>query len=62
MVGLGFTGLSCARYLYQRGLPFSVIDTRAQPPALNELRDEMPDVEVFAGDYPPDDCQPVLLS
>ncbi|MDG2272108.1 MAG: UDP-N-acetylmuramoyl-L-alanine--D-glutamate ligase [Halioglobus sp.] len=54
VVGLGFTGLSCARYLYQRGLHFSVIDTRAEPPALNELRDEMPDIEVFTGDYPPD--------
>ena len=52
VVGLGSTGLSCARYLYQRGIPFTVIDTRAQPPALNELRREMPDVEVFSGDYP----------
>ena len=52
VVGLGITGLSCARYLYQRGLPFTVVDTRAQPPALDELRCEMPDVECFLGDYP----------
>ena len=52
VVGLGITGLSCARYLYQRGLPFTVVDTRAQPPALDELRCEMPDVECFVGDYP----------
>ena len=52
VVGLGATGLSCARYLYQRGLPFAVVDTRAQPPGLDELRCEMPDVEFFAGDYP----------
>ena len=52
VVGLGITGLSCARYLYQRGLPFTVVDTRAEPPALDELRCEMPDVECFVGDYP----------
>ncbi|MEZ7998157.1 MAG: UDP-N-acetylmuramoyl-L-alanine--D-glutamate ligase [Halioglobus sp.] len=52
VVGLGATGLSCARYLYQRGLPFTVVDTRAQPPGLDELRCEMPDIEFFAGDYP----------
>lgn len=52
VAGLGATGLSCARYLYARGIPFSVIDTRAEPPGLAQLRREMPDVAVFAGDYP----------
>jgi UDP-N-acetylmuramoylalanine--D-glutamate ligase len=52
VVGLGATGLSCARHLYQRGLSFTVVDTRAQPPGLAALRREMPDVVVFAGDYP----------
>ncbi len=54
VVGLGTTGLSCARYLQQRGLPFVVVDTRLQPPGLEELRKEMPAVEVFAGNYPQD--------
>ena len=54
VVGLGATGLSCARYLYQRGLRFSVVDTRALPPGLEELRREMPEVDIFAGDYPRD--------
>ena len=52
VVGLGTTGLSCARYLQQRGLPFSVVDTRTQPPGLDALRSEMPEVEVFTGEYP----------
>ena len=52
VVGLGATGLSCARYLYRRGDPFSVVDTRTQPPGLDELRNEMPDVKVYADDYP----------
>ena len=52
VVGLGTTGLSCARFLSQRDLPFVVVDTREQPPGLAELRREMPDIEVYAGDYP----------
>ena len=52
VVGLGVTGLSCARYLHQRGLRFSVVDTRANPPGLAAFREEMPDVAVYAGVYP----------
>jgi UDP-N-acetylmuramoylalanine--D-glutamate ligase len=54
VVGLGVTGLSCARHLHARGIPFTVVDTRAEPPGLAELRREMPGVTVFAGDYPPE--------
>ena len=52
VVGLGATGLSCARYLHRRGVPFSVIDTRIKPPGLEGFRNEMPDVPVYAGVYP----------
>ena len=52
VVGLGVTGLSCARHLYARGIPFTVVDTRSAPPGLAQLRREMPDVTVFAGNYP----------
>ena len=52
VVGLGATGLSCARYLYAHNLPFCVIDSRKQPPGLDELQREMPEVQVYAGDYP----------
>jgi UDP-N-acetylmuramoylalanine--D-glutamate ligase len=52
VVGLGATGLSCARYFHARGLPFAVVDTRSEPPGIEQLRSEMPDVRVFAGDYP----------
>ena len=34
VVGLGLTGLSCARHLHRLGLPFSIVDTREQPPEL----------------------------
>ena len=52
VVGLGVTGLSCARYLYARGLAFTVVDTRTDPPGLQELQREMPEVAIFAGDIP----------
>ncbi len=52
VVGLGVTGLSCARHLYRLGVSFSVVDTRSQPPGLEQLRQEMPEVAVYAGEYP----------
>jgi UDP-N-acetylmuramoylalanine--D-glutamate ligase len=52
VVGLGATGLSCARYLHARGQSFAVIDTRPEAPGLAAFRQEMPDVPVYAGDYP----------
>jgi len=38
IVGLGRTGISCARYLHERGWQLAVTDTRTEPPALAELR------------------------
>ncbi|NCF19925.1 MAG: UDP-N-acetylmuramoyl-L-alanine--D-glutamate ligase [Haliea sp.] len=52
VVGLGVTGLSCARYLHRRGIPFSVVDTRREPPGLVALRGEMPEVKIYTGVYP----------
>ena len=52
VVGLGITGVSCARHLYSLGVPFSVIDTRTNPPGLDTLRAQMPDVDVYVGEYP----------
>lgn len=54
VVGLGATGLSCARHLFAQDKRFSVIDTRANPPGLDQIKAEMPQVSVFAGDYPVD--------
>ncbi len=50
IVGLGLTGLSCARYLQREKIPFMVVDTRSAPPALAEFRNEFPDVVFEAGD------------
>ena len=53
VVGLGMTGLSCVRFLVAQGVPVAVIDSRMHPPALDELRDELPDVACFLGGFDP---------
>ncbi len=49
IVGLGRTGLSCARYLHAMGWKIAVTDTRAQPPELAGLRQLDPRIPVSAG-------------
>lgn len=49
VVGLGKTGLSCLRFLHGRGYPVAVNDTRENPPGLDALRAEFPDVPVSLG-------------
>lgn len=44
IAGLGKTGLSVARYLLSRGVPFALTDTRAQPPGLDQLNQIAPDL------------------
>lgn len=50
VVGLGMTGLSCARYLSAKKLPFSVVDSRLNPPGLDEFKAEFPDVSLVLGE------------
>lgn len=51
IVGLGKTGLSCARYLRQQGVDVVVVDSRAEPPGLEILQQELPEVPVFLGPF-----------
>jgi UDP-N-acetylmuramoylalanine--D-glutamate ligase len=53
VVGLGVTGLSCARYLSAQGLPVAVVDSRAAPPGLDRLKQEFADIAVFTGGFDP---------
>jgi len=39
IVGLGRTGLSCARYLLSQGWTVAVTDTRSKPPEIDRLRE-----------------------
>ncbi|HEX5277726.1 MAG TPA: UDP-N-acetylmuramoyl-L-alanine--D-glutamate ligase [Fluviicoccus sp.] len=49
VVGLGKTGLSCIRYLRDRGYTVAVNDTRDNPPGLEELRRDFPEVRYRLG-------------
>lgn len=49
IVGLGRTGLSCARYLHERGWRLAVTDTRPEPPQLAALRELDAQVPVRLG-------------
>lgn len=51
VVGLGRTGLSCARYLQSRGLGFAVTDSRPSPPESAALNGLAPEVEVRLGAF-----------
>jgi len=53
IIGLGSTGLSCARYFHRRGIPFSIVDSRAEPPGLAALLAECPEADITLGDIPP---------
>ncbi|WP_285275990.1 UDP-N-acetylmuramoyl-L-alanine--D-glutamate ligase [Halopseudomonas bauzanensis] len=50
IVGLGATGLSVARYLAGRDLPFAVCDTRANPPGLDKLKRFAPMADLHLGE------------
>ena len=51
IVGLGQTGLSCARYLSKHGIEVAVTDSRDHPPALDELQECYPDIAIFVGGF-----------
>ena len=54
VVGCGRTGLSCARHLARRGLQVAVTDSRAEPPCLQAMHEELPDVALFLGGFDAD--------
>jgi len=65
IVGLGATGVAVARYLRARGERVRVIDSRADPPGLSDLRRAVPDADVSLETLDPrwlEDASRVLLS
>ncbi|RRW38035.1 UDP-N-acetylmuramoyl-L-alanine--D-glutamate ligase [Ectopseudomonas oleovorans] len=50
VVGLGKSGMSLVRFLAQQGVRFAVADTRANPPELEALKRDYPQVEVRCGE------------
>jgi UDP-N-acetylmuramoylalanine--D-glutamate ligase len=51
VVGLGQTGLACARFLVSQGVSFAVADSREMPPGIDELKSEMPEAPVYLGPF-----------
>lgn len=51
IVGLGTTGLSCARYLHSLGESFQIVDSRMNPPGLAQLQTQFPEVQVTLGEF-----------
>jgi UDP-N-acetylmuramoylalanine--D-glutamate ligase len=51
VVGLGRTGMSCARYLHSRGVEFAVTDSRAAPPESPALQQLSPAVDMRFGGF-----------
>src|SRR5438067_1849041 len=51
IVGLGVTGLACVRYLAAQGVNLAVNDSRAEPPGLNDLKQQFPQVPYICGHF-----------
>jgi UDP-N-acetylmuramoylalanine--D-glutamate ligase len=63
VVGLGTTGLSIARYLRRAGLDAVFVDSRSNPPGIDDLRAAWPDAEVTLGALRlPDNVDRIIVS
>jgi UDP-N-acetylmuramoylalanine--D-glutamate ligase len=51
VVGLGKTGLSCVRFLKKEGHDLAVIDSRLNPPGLDQLQKEFPNIPISLGQF-----------
>lgn len=51
VIGLGKTGISVIRYLRSNGSKVIVVDNRTHPPALEELKNNFPDVPYYLGPF-----------
>jgi UDP-N-acetylmuramoylalanine--D-glutamate ligase len=54
VLGLGDTGLSCVRWLAEKGARLRAADTRQAPPALGAVRDAVPGIRVELGPFRPE--------
>lgn len=65
IIGLGETGLSCARYFHRRKFPFTVLDSRLHPPKLSEFQKKFPQTPYHFGPFAPiyfKDCNELIIS
>ncbi|MGK0404843.1 MAG: UDP-N-acetylmuramoylalanine--D-glutamate ligase [Oleispira sp.] len=50
IIGMGQTGLSCARFLTEKGLSFDLCDTRELLPNQADIESEFPQCQIFKGE------------
>ncbi|MDF3012203.1 MAG: UDP-N-acetylmuramoyl-L-alanine--D-glutamate ligase [Cellvibrio sp.] len=50
IIGTGITGLSVARFLAAQGQAFVLLDTRSNPPNLEQIQQEFPGVTIVCGE------------
>jgi UDP-N-acetylmuramoylalanine--D-glutamate ligase len=65
ILGLGETGLSCARYFKRLNLPFTLLDSRFNPPKLSEFQKEFPHISYHLGSFDLmrfQDCSELIVS
>ncbi|MCU7938686.1 MAG: UDP-N-acetylmuramoyl-L-alanine--D-glutamate ligase [gamma proteobacterium symbiont of Bathyaustriella thionipta] len=51
IVGMGSTGLSCARYLKKRNCQFAIADSRQEPPELDSVKNEFNKSLIMTGEF-----------
>ena len=51
IVGMGNTGLSCARYLEKKGCPFAIADSRKELPSIEAVKNEFTQTLIITGDF-----------
>jgi UDP-N-acetylmuramoylalanine--D-glutamate ligase len=51
VIGMGVTGQSCIRYLVRQGMAVRALDTREQPPGIEQLRADYPQVPLHTGGF-----------
>lgn len=52
VLGLGATGISCARFLQAQQIPFVLLDTRESPPNLESVKSQFPNTDIHLGQLP----------
>jgi len=51
ILGLGKTGVSCARYLIKQGYQIAIADSRLTPPNLEQFKQDFPEVKIYLGEF-----------
>lgn len=51
VIGMGNTGLSCARFLSDRKIHFAMVDSRKKPPMQHVIETAFPEVPLYTGSF-----------